>query len=158
MGIITTSRKRETVSREASPRSSGRQRLDALLTVRPRTIIAIVLVRALAVVASLFACSASDDIHAPSVAGVAPDHAMPGVTVAVQGSYFCQQPDSQGGDVDPLACANVGNVAFGSQVVIPQQYTDTSIMVQVPQAAPGPTSVSVTVAGRVSNTVSFTID
>jgi hypothetical protein len=104
------------------------------------------------------ACTANDDVPAPAVAGVIPDHAGPGAVVVVNGSYFCQQTMPDQGEVDPLACANMGIVQFGSQPGIVQQYTDTSIMVAVPQAALGATQLSVSVAGRVSNTVDFTIE
>lgn len=105
----------------------------------------------------LAACSANDDVPAPAVASITPDHAAPGTAVVIAGSYFCQQP-ADGSDVDPLACKTMGTVQFGTDQVEPQQYTDTSITVDVPQASAGAVSVRVTVAGRASNGVDFTID
>ena len=106
----------------------------------------------------LAACSANDDVPAPAVASVTPDHAAPGTAVVIAGSYFCQQPDDGSDDVDPLACKTMGTVEFGTDQVEPQQYTDTSITVDVPQASAGAVSVRVTVGGRASNGVDFTVD
>ena len=104
------------------------------------------------------ACTANDDVPAPAVASVTPDHASPGTPVTIAGSYFCQQPDTGSDDVDPLACKVTGTVLFGTDQVEAEQYTDTSISVSVPQTSLGAVNVAVTVAGRVSNSVQFTVD
>ena len=39
-------------------------------------------------------CSASDDIPAPLISSVQPDSAPGGAVVVVNGSYFCQRPDT----------------------------------------------------------------
>lgn len=106
----------------------------------------------------LGACSANDDVPAPALASITPDHASPGTVVMIAGSYFCQQPDSGSDDVDPLACKTTGTVEFGTDQVDAQQYTDTAIMVSVPQTRTGEVSVAVAVAGRVSNAIAFTVD
>jgi hypothetical protein len=100
-----------------------------------------------------FSCSANDDIPAPLISSVTPNHAPPGATVTVSGSYFCQQPTTE----DPLACANMGVVEFGVTSATTSQYTDTAIMVEVPNAL-GNVDITVNTGGRVSNTADFTID
>ena len=59
---------------------------------------------------------------------------------------------------DPLACKTMGSVLFNTDQVEAEQYTDTSITVSVPQTSTGEVNLAVTVAGRVSNSVAFTID
>ncbi len=107
---------------------------------------------------SASACSANDDIPAPSISGMQPDHGMPGITVTVAGSYLCQQPQSNGGDVDPLACMNMGTVTFGTAPGVVLSYTDTMVTVQVPALTPGTIDVGVSVAGRNSNRISFFVE
>jgi len=102
---------------------------------------------------ALAACSANDDIPAPIVASVVPDVAAAGTVVVVNGSYFCQRPNT--GSEDPT-CAIVGAVHFGAALGTPSTYTDTSIMVEVPAGASGSAPVDVTAAGRTSNSVAFT--
>jgi hypothetical protein len=104
------------------------------------------------------ACTANDDIPAPAIASVTPNQATPGTPVVIAGSYFCQQTEAGSGETDPLACRVTGAVLFGTAQTDAQQYTDTSITVDVPQLAAGTVSVAVTVAGRVSNSVDFQIE
>jgi hypothetical protein len=109
-------------------------------------------------VASL-GCTAGDDIHTPSIASVNPTRATIGTSIVVSGSYFCAQvepavPD----DIDPLACKNIGTVQFGSLPVSASQYTDTEITVPVPDVSPGSIQLRVSVSGRTSNQVSFTVE
>jgi hypothetical protein len=101
-------------------------------------------------------CTQSDDVPAPLIATVLPDHAAPGVSVMISGHGFCQQPDT--GDEDPLACANMGLVEFGQVPGSIGSYTDDMISVEVPALAAGSTTVSVAVAGRRSNRASFFVD
>jgi IPT/TIG domain-containing protein len=106
----------------------------------------------------LSACSGNDDVPAPSISGVQPDHGMPGITVMVSGSYLCQQPHADGSDVDPLACAHIGTVTFGTAPGVAVSYTDTVATVEVPALPPGAVDVAVSVAGRNSNRISFLVE
>jgi hypothetical protein len=106
-----------------------------------------------AIVLALTACSASDDMPAPHISSVSPDHAVAGTVVLISGSYFCHQPANE----DPLACANTGVVEFGTSVGVASQYTDSAIMVEVPSGA-GSVEVVVEVASESSNAVGFTFD
>lgn len=111
---------------------------------------------ALAVALSLLvACTASDDIPAPQVSNVVPDHASPGSVVVISGAYFCQQPPDNDGD--PI-CNITGTVEFGTVPGTPTTWSDTTIMVEVPAGTSGEADVSVTAAGRASNSVGFTAD
>ncbi len=112
--------------------------------------------RAAAVALVLAACSANDDIPAPSVANVVPNHATSGQVVVVNGAYFCQRPQG-GSNLDPH-CTVIGSVDFGSVPGTAVDWTDTAIMVEVPQIAAGRADVQVTAAGRTSNSVAFTVD
>lgn len=112
--------------------------------------------RAFAVALALAGCSANDDIPAPSVANVVPNHGTPGQVVVVNGRYFCQRPQG-GSDQDPH-CSVIGTVAFGSVPGTTVDWTDTAIMVEVPQTAAGRADVHVTADGRTSNSVAFTVD
>jgi hypothetical protein len=107
---------------------------------------------------ALSACSANDDVPSPSIAGLQPDHGVPGITVTVSGSYLCQQPRADGTDVDPLACTHIGTVSFGTAPGIVLSYTDTMATVQVPALASGTFDVGVSVAGRTSNRISFLVE
>jgi hypothetical protein len=107
---------------------------------------------------ALSACSANDDVPAPSISGMQPDHGMPGITATVSGSYLCQQPQADGGDVDPLACIHIGTVMFGTTPGVVLSYTDTMATVQVPALTPGAIDVGVLVAGRNSNRISFLVE
>jgi IPT/TIG domain len=99
-------------------------------------------------------CSANDDIPAPAIASITPQHAIPGAQVVIAGSYFCQQPEP----ADPLACAEMGVVLFGSQPSTAAQYEDSMISVDVPTLMPGDTTVFVSVGGKMSNGADFTVD
>jgi hypothetical protein len=120
-----------------------------------------VIVRALYSVGwlALSACSTNDDVPAPAISGVQPDHGMSGITVTVSGSSLCQQPQADGSsDVDPLACAHMGTVTFGTAPGIVLSYADTMVAVEVPALASGTIDVSVSVAGRNSNQISFVVE
>ena len=112
--------------------------------------------RRLHVAALLFAaCSANDDIPAPLVSTIVPDHGPPGAVVAVQGAYFCQRPDTSN---DDPTCDTQGTVDFGEVPGTATVWDDGEIMVEVPSAAVGSSDVVVSAAGRTSNAVSFTTD
>lgn len=102
----------------------------------------------------LAACSANDDIPAPQVSTVVPAAATAGAVVTVQGNYFCQRPNT--GNEDPL-CASTGEVSFGATPGTISQWTDTAIMVEVPQGPTGTLALSVIVNGRSSNPISFRV-
>ncbi len=106
----------------------------------------------------LAACSASDDVPAPVVSGVQPNHGPPGSSVIVTGDYFCGQPMNGSDEVDPVDCAFMGYVEFGTVHATSTQYADTSITTDVPEEAAGPVRVVVEVTGRISNDVTFVIE
>ena len=108
---------------------------------------------AIAGLVALVACSANDDFPSPQISSVTPARAVPGTTIAIAGSYFCHQKDNE----DPLACANIGSVSFDTSTASASTYTDTSVMVEVPNN-PGAVQIRITVAGDVSNGVGFTIE
>ena len=99
-------------------------------------------------------CAANDDIPAPLIASIVPDHATAGAIVMIAGSYFCQRPNN--GQEDPT-CDTAGTVDFGTVPGIATTWADDAIMVEVPHATGG-VDVSVTAAGRISNSVSFTVE
>jgi hypothetical protein len=103
--------------------------------------------------ALLAACSARDDIPAPLIASIVPDHATPGSIVTVDGSYFCQDPSP---NPDDPTCAIAGTVQFGTVPGTPTTWADDAIMVEVPQQN-GTVTVTVTAVGRTSNGVAFTV-
>lgn len=107
-----------------------------------------------AALAGVAACSAADDIPAPQISSVVPAAAVPGAIVTVQGSYFCQRPNT--GNEDPM-CTSTGTVNFGASPGTVTLWTDPAIMVEVPQGALGTVALSVTVNGRSSNPISFTV-
>ncbi len=115
--------------------------------------------RALALIAWIgtSACSANDDVPAPAISVVQPDHAAPGATVTVSGSSLCQSPQS-GSDVDPLACDHIGTVMFDTTPSVATSYTDTAAVVEVPSLPPGPLDIAISVAGRSSNSLHFVVD
>jgi hypothetical protein len=47
-------------------------------------------------------------------------------------------------------------VQFGALAGTPSVYTDTSIMVEVPAGASGRADITITAAGRTSNSIEFT--
>lgn len=108
-----------------------------------------------ALLVGVAACAANEDIPAPLIASIVPDHATPGAIVMIAGSYFCQRPAN--GQEDPT-CGTAGTVNFGTVPGISTTWADDAITVEVPSSAPTKVSVTVTAAGRISNAVSFTID
>jgi uncharacterized protein (TIGR03437 family) len=103
----------------------------------------------------LGACSANDDIPAPALSDLVPAHAPPGAVVELDGNYFCQRPET--GQDDPT-CAQSGTVEFGTVPANSSLWSDTAVMASVPEGLTGSVDVSVSAAGRTSNTVSFTVD
>ncbi len=106
------------------------------------------------IVLAMLGCSANDDIPSPLVSALNPSHAPPAAVIMVTGDYFCQQPIMGEDNV----CDAVGTVNFGATPGIISAYTDTSIMVEVPDGLSVPVPVSVTAAGKTSNSVTFTPD
>jgi hypothetical protein len=103
-------------------------------------------------------CSANDDIPAPQLAGVVPDHAAVGSIVVIDGSYLCQEP-SPAPDDPMFACSSDGTIAFDQAFASATTgWTDTGVMVEVPLVASGPVEIIASHAGKTSNAVSFTID
>jgi hypothetical protein len=109
-------------------------------------------VRAFAFLA-LAACSANDDIPDPRIGSINPSHAPVGASVTIEGEYFCQQLENE----DPLACANIGSVSFGTLGATTITYGDERIIVEVPSGT-GLVRVRVSSAGQTSNAVDFTIE
>jgi hypothetical protein len=110
---------------------------------------------ALVAFVGLAACAANEDVPAPLIASIVPDHATSGAIVMIAGSYFCQRPDN--GQEDPT-CDTAGTVEFGTTPGVATTWADDAIMVEVPNGGPTKVSVTVIAAGRISNAVSFTID
>ncbi|HEU4730171.1 MAG TPA: IPT/TIG domain-containing protein [Kofleriaceae bacterium] len=106
---------------------------------------------------ALHACSANEDIPAPAISTLQPDRGTPGSIVTVSGANLCQQP-RDGSDVDPLACAHVGTVVFGTTPGIATVYADTTVMAEVPALPAGEFGVMVSVAGRSSNSLGFVVE
>lgn len=107
----------------------------------------------------LAGCSGNDDVRAPAIASIVPAQAAPGTTVMLLGSSFCQQPEPPDGtEVDPLTCAHVGVVLLGTMSASTLEYTDTSIMFEVPVTEPATLDVQVSVNGRRSNAVDLVIE
>jgi hypothetical protein len=105
------------------------------------------------------ACTANDDIHAPHLATVQPDQAPSGTQVQLTGAYFCAQPEPEPGEeIDPLRCDHVGSVVFGTSTALVSIYTDSSILAEVPALPVGDIDIYVSVDGRVSNTLGFSIE
>lgn len=109
------------------------------------------------IVLAALGCSAGDDVPAPLIASVSPNHAAPGASVMIVGDFFCQNPDA-GDEEAPGECANSGTVSFGSTPANVGMYSEHAIMVEVPNVTPGPVDVRVTAAGRTSNDVEFRVE
>lgn len=99
------------------------------------------------------ACSANDDIPAPRIASITPNHATAGTSVTLDGDFFCHQLESE----DPLVCAQQGTVHFGTAVADVIVYADAMIVADVPDVT-GKVRVSVEVAGEASNGFDFTVE
>lgn len=110
---------------------------------------------AVALVGLSAACTANDDVPAPSAGAITPDHGAVGTVVEVTGAYFCQRPDN--GQDDPT-CMSTGDVVFGETPATPTTWADDAIMVEVPASTPGEVRVTVEVAGRNSNQLGFTVE
>jgi IPT/TIG domain-containing protein len=105
----------------------------------------------LALCALLGACAANEDVPAPLVSSVTPDHAPRGSVVRILGDHFCQLPE---GDEGP--CDARGTVQFGTIPGTTTLWTDTEIMVEVPQGLTMEVQLRVVTGARSSNTVTFT--
>jgi hypothetical protein len=104
-------------------------------------------------------CSYGDDIPAPTVSAAIPEHVRPGESLTLLGSSFCQQPVTDDAEeADPLACANIGAVVFGTTPGNIDTYTDTMVTAETPPVAPGTVQVFITVAGRRSNRLALVIE
>ena len=84
-------------------------------------------------------------VTAPQIAGLIPDHGLPGASVIVGGSGFG-------------ATQGASSVMFGATTAAITSWSATSIACQVPTMAAGATTVAVTVGGLSSNAVSFTVE
>lgn len=102
---------------------------------------------------ALAACSANDDIPAPRIASITPNHGTPGTSVAISGDFFCHQLESE----DPLLCEQQGTVHFGTAIGDVTVYADAMITADVPDVA-GKVRVTVEVAGESSNGIDFTVE
>lgn len=100
------------------------------------------------------ACSANDDVPAPQLSSIVPDHASAGSVVLVEGNYFCQRPVTV---TDEPTCSSTGGVNFGASPGTVTGWMDTAIMVEVPPGAQGSVSLSVVVNGRSSNAIAFVV-
>ncbi len=98
------------------------------------------------------ACTAGDDVPAPLVSGVTPDHAPPGAIVQLTGDHFCQLPEIR----EDVPCNPSGSVQFDTTPATATSWTETSIMVEVPQGLTTPVQVRVLAGGHTSNAVTFT--
>ena len=100
-------------------------------------------------------CVNNDDVPPPHIGGVMPSAAPPGTVATVLGAFFCQTPASKGDDDDTASC-DPGSVSFGATPGVVIAWSDSQISVEVPTGA-GTVDLSVSVAGRSSNTVTFQI-
>jgi len=103
----------------------------------------------------LAACSANDDIPAPLVGSVTPDHGVAGSIVRIDGEFFCGAPPD-GDEVE--SCEMTGIVEFATTPSISTSWMATTIMVEVPTGVRGEVDLRVTVGGRHSNDVDFYVD
>ena len=102
----------------------------------------------------LGACTWNDDVPAPLVSSVVPDHAPTGALVTVNGDHFCQRP----GDVEDPLCDATGQVTFGAAPGTTSMWSETQIMAEVPQGVAGEVVLTVIARGRASNAISFTAE
>jgi hypothetical protein len=113
----------------------------------------------IAALAALAACSSNDDVPAPQLSGILPDHGAAGSIVMVDGSFLCQTPTAADGGEPGFACASDGTITFGATPAdATSGWTDTSVMVIVPNGADGDVEVRASNNGRTSNSVTFTVD
>jgi uncharacterized protein (TIGR03437 family) len=111
--------------------------------------------------AGLLALAACADPDAPRLVAVEPPAARPGETVELTGENLCGTSAmvGEGGACEPLPA---GYVSFGidPQVdAVIEAWSDTRIAAVVPAAAgPGEVLIVVTVDGRSSNGISFTVE
>jgi hypothetical protein len=106
-------------------------------------------------VVAMLGCSANEDIPAPLIASLNPNHGPAGAVIMIAGQYFCQAPQAE----DSQACDSAtGTVSFDAAPGIVSAYTDTAIMVEVPTGLSGHVTVRVTAAGKTSNAAGFTAE
>lgn len=92
------------------------------------------------------------------IASLAPSHGPAAATITILGSYFCAQPDAEDEGTDPSGCKSMGSVSFGAVPATVTQYSDTSVMVEVPGLPIGSVDVKLVVVGRSSNRATFVIE
>ncbi|MBP6840097.1 MAG: hypothetical protein KA190_22560 [Kofleriaceae bacterium] len=110
----------------------------------------------LAVIAAL-ACSAGDDVPAPRLSALQPASGAPGLVVEVLGEYLCQVPHPDEGE-EPAVCPSLDATLWFGTVAAPADVVDdTRATATVPVLAPGAVDVHLTVAGRGSNILRFTV-
>ena len=104
-------------------------------------------------------CVSGDDIPPPTLSGALPSHASPGDSVELSGSNFCQQVSNPNPDDPNLDCSPAGGqILFGSFATSASTWTDSTVMIEVPAVNPGDVDVTVTVGGRTTNSITFTVD
>lgn len=81
---------------------------------------------------------------APAISSIAPVSAAPGASITIAGTNFS-------------ATANANVVTFGSATAQVSAATATSLQVTVPNIASGAVNVTVSVAGKTSNVLGFTV-
>ena len=106
----------------------------------------------LALCVLLGACTAGDDVPAPHISALIPDQAPGGAVIEITGNYFCQLPDVR----EDVPCTITGAVEFGTVPGTATLWTDTLIMVEVPQGLTVPVRVRVLAGGHTSNSITFT--
>ena len=81
---------------------------------------------------------------APSISSITPVSAAPGASITIAGTNFS-------------TTANANVVTFGSGTALVSAATATSLQVTVPNIASGAVNVTVSVAGKTSNALGFTV-
>jgi hypothetical protein len=105
----------------------------------------------------IIGCTAGDDVPAPVITSISPNHASVGTTVTIDGDYFCQEPETD--ESEPVACPSPGIVTFGQSPATVGMYSEHRITVEVPTLEPAKKyDVTVAVAGRHSSPASFTVE
>lgn len=112
---------------------------------------------ALVLATTLVSCSAGDDLPAPLISSITPRDGISGAPITIEGDYLCQQQET-GELEDPLGCENVGSVSFDQTPANVGFYSEMMVTTDVPGLPPGTYRVVISVAGRHSNGVPFTID
>jgi hypothetical protein len=103
-------------------------------------------------------CSANDDVPAPQLSTVQPDHAPAGAVVSITGAHLCQAPASGSGSGDDDPICTGGTVNFGTAPGTATTWTDAMVTAEVPAGIVGQVDLSVSVDGRTSNAIHFTAE